>query len=154
MAFNVEQFGSNVKLLRKKKGISQEDLARLSGLKLSNFAKLEGGFNSNPTLSTLIAIASSLTSGSIDDLLLGRSRVGKRLVFKTENKQFAKAIKDLRKKKGISQEDLAHKAGLKLSNFAKLEGGFNSNPTLSTLIAIAKSLTDGSIDKLLKGLDR
>lgn len=59
-------------------------------------------------------------------------------------------IKDLRLKQGISQEYLARQAQLKLSNLAKLEGGFNSNPTLSTLVAIAKILGEGSIDRLLK----
>ena len=55
----------------------------------------------------------------------------------------------LRKKKELSQEELARKTDLKLSNLAKLEGGFNSNPTLVTLVALAKVLTDGSIDELL-----
>jgi transcriptional regulator with XRE-family HTH domain len=59
-------------------------------------------------------------------------------------------IKLLRNKKKISQEALAHTAGLKLSNLSKLEGGFSLNPTLSTLQALAKVLTSGSIDKLLK----
>jgi len=51
---------------------------------------------------------------------------------------------------GISQETLARAADLKLSNLAKLEGGFNFNPTLNTLTAIANVLTEGSIDKLLR----
>ena len=58
-------------------------------------------------------------------------------------------IKRLRLEKGISQEGLARQADLKLSNLAKLEGGFNANPTLATLISLANILTDGSIDKLL-----
>jgi len=61
-----------------------------------------------------------------------------------------KRIKQLRIRKGVSQEALAHSAGLKLSNLAKLEGGFSSNPTLSTLTAVARILTHNSIDKLLK----
>jgi len=59
-------------------------------------------------------------------------------------------IKELRLQKGMSQDFLARACDLKLSNLAKLEGGFNSNPTLATLIAIANVLTNGSIDKLLK----
>ena len=59
-------------------------------------------------------------------------------------------IKNLRLSKGISQDGLARTAKLKLSNLAKLEGGFNSNPTLTTLAAIARVLTNGSIDKLLR----
>jgi len=51
--------------------------------------------------------------------------------------------------KGISQDDLARRAGLKLSNLAKLEGGFSNNPTLLTLGALAKILSGGSIDRLV-----
>ena len=65
-------------------------------------------------------------------------------------RKLGKNIKNLRYKKGISQEFLVRQADLRLSNLAKLEGGFNSNPTLSTLIAIAQVLTRGSIDKLLR----
>ena len=65
-------------------------------------------------------------------------------------RKLGKNIKKLRQRFGLSQEALAIKANLRLSNLAKLEGGFNSNPTLATLIAIANVLTNGSIDKLLK----
>jgi len=59
-------------------------------------------------------------------------------------------IKFLRIGKKLSQESLARQAGLKLSNLAKLESGINANPTLETLMALAKVLTNGSIDLLLK----
>lgn len=59
-------------------------------------------------------------------------------------------LKKLRQGRGFSQEDLSHAANMKLSNLAKLEGGFNINPTLATLIALANVLTDGSLDELLK----
>jgi transcriptional regulator with XRE-family HTH domain len=69
MPINALKLGKNIKFLRQSHGISQETLARAANLKLSNLAKLEGGFNSNPTLSTLGAIAHILTNGSIDRLL-------------------------------------------------------------------------------------
>ena len=69
MGTNPRKLGRNIKRLRQNKGISQEQLALSARLKLSNLAKLEGGFNSNPTLATLQAIASVLTGGSIDRLL-------------------------------------------------------------------------------------
>lgn len=69
MRINARKLGKNIKKLRNQKRISQEILARHTDLKLSNLAKLEGGFNSNPTLQTLAAIASVLTNGSIDKLL-------------------------------------------------------------------------------------
>lgn len=58
----------NLKKLRQAHGLSQETLAQLAGLKLSNLAKLESGANCNPTLSTLTALAQALTHGSLDKL--------------------------------------------------------------------------------------
>lgn len=69
MKVNARRFGANLKRLRLRKGMSQEILARRADLKLSNLAKLEGGFNVNPTLQTLSALASILTGDSIDRLL-------------------------------------------------------------------------------------
>lgn len=69
MQVNANRLGYNIKKLRIRLGISQEILARRADLKLSNLAKLEGGFNNNPTLTTLIAIANVLSEGSIDKLL-------------------------------------------------------------------------------------
>ena len=69
MRINAQKLGKNIKKLRRKKGISQEGLAYAAKVRLSNLAKLEGGFNSNPTLATLASIASVLTKGSLDQLV-------------------------------------------------------------------------------------
>ncbi len=69
MKVNTRKFSANLKRLRLDKGISQETLARSADLRLSNLAKLEGGFNVNPTLQTLSALAHVLTGGSVDRLL-------------------------------------------------------------------------------------
>lgn len=66
---NPRKLGANIKNLRLQRRVSQESLARAANLKLSNLAKLEGGFNANPTLATLAALARILTGGSIDRLL-------------------------------------------------------------------------------------
>ena len=68
MAIDVQKLSQNIKKLRIEKKLSQDDLARKADLKFSNLAKLEGGFNINPTVSTLVALAEILTSGSIDKL--------------------------------------------------------------------------------------
>jgi len=69
---------------------------------------------------------------------------------KVDTKKFSANLKRLRLSKGISQEMLARSADLRLSNLAKLEGGFNVNPTLQTLTSLAHILTQGSIDRLLQ----
>jgi len=66
-----------------------------------------------------------------------------------KTRQLAINLKIRRAQFDLSQEDLAIKSKLKLSNVSKLEGGFNLNPTLATLVALAEVLTNGSIDKLL-----
>ncbi|MBP6942784.1 MAG: helix-turn-helix transcriptional regulator [Candidatus Buchananbacteria bacterium] len=68
----------------------------------------------------------------------------------TPSKRLSHNIKHLRHRRNLSQEGLAREAQLTLSNVAKLEGGFNHNPTLETLAAVAKVLTRNSIDQLLK----
>lgn len=69
MPVDAKKLGSNIKKLRQQKKLSQEGLAYHADIRLSNLAKLEGGFNSNPTLQTLGALANVLTNGSIDQLL-------------------------------------------------------------------------------------
>jgi transcriptional regulator with XRE-family HTH domain len=69
MLVDARKLGQNIKKLRLEKGWSQDLLARKTNLKLSNLAKLEGGFNTNPTLATLAVLANVLTNGSIDKLL-------------------------------------------------------------------------------------
>ncbi|MFC1590407.1 helix-turn-helix domain-containing protein [Candidatus Omnitrophota bacterium] len=48
-------------------------------------------------------------------------------------------IKKLRKEQGLSQEQLAQKAGITYSTLIKIESGLNKNPTLETLTKIANT---------------
>ena len=61
-------------------------------------------------------------------------------------------IKELRETTGLSQQDLAVKAGLSLSQVAKLEQGTKADPRASTVLALAYALgvTPGRVlDELL-----
>lgn len=68
----------------------------------------------------------------------------------SQAKKLAQNIKQYRLRRGLSQEELARQCQLKLSNLAKLESGYNDNPTLDTMLCISRAISDGSIDKLLK----
>jgi transcriptional regulator with XRE-family HTH domain len=46
-------------------------------------------------------------------------------------------IKRLRERRGFTQEQTAHRAGLTLGGYRKIEVGANSNPRLRSLEAIA-----------------
>jgi len=60
----------------------------------------------------------------------------------------AQNIKRLRKQLKLSQEELAKKAGITYSTLIKIESGKNDNPTIKTLLKIAKAL-NVKIDDLL-----
>ncbi len=52
----------------------------------------------------------------------------------------AENIKRYRIKMGLSQDQLARKAGITYSTLTKLESGVNQNPKVKTLQEIAKAL--------------
>lgn len=61
----------------------------------------------------------------------------------------AKKIRELRNKKGLSQERLARVAGVSYNTVVKIESGESKNPTFQTMAGIAKAL-GVSLDELVK----
>ena len=62
----------------------------------------------------------------------------------------SKAIKEIRKRKGLSQDKLSKLADVTHTTLSKIESGANSNPTIKTLQKIAKAL-NVKVDELLNG---
>ena len=60
--------GENIKRIRAKQGISQDDLARKAELKYSTLAKIEGDFVTKPGVQMIAKIAKALNV-SMEDLL-------------------------------------------------------------------------------------
>lgn len=60
--------GENIKKLRTKQGLSQDDLARKTELKYSTLAKIEGDFVKKPGVQMIAKIAKVL-GVSVEDLL-------------------------------------------------------------------------------------
>lgn len=60
----------NIKKYRKKKGLSQDKLAKLADVTHTTLVKIESGANDNPTIKTLVKIAKVLNV-KIDDLVRG-----------------------------------------------------------------------------------
>lgn len=56
-----------------------------------------------------------------------------------------KAIRELREKKGLTQEAVAHDAGVTASTFGLIERG-QTNPTWATVIGIAEALGVSVVD--------
>ncbi len=61
----------------------------------------------------------------------------------------AENIKKYRKKRGLSQEDLARKADVTYSALSKVEAGYVQNPRIFTVQKIAIAL-EVTIDALMK----
>jgi transcriptional regulator with XRE-family HTH domain len=49
-------------------------------------------------------------------------------------------VKRLRKRAGMTQQELAGKAGISLSNLAQIEQGQKTDPRISTVTALAEAL--------------
>jgi transcriptional regulator with XRE-family HTH domain len=64
---------------------------------------------------------------------------------------FAKKIRELRNKKGLSQEKLARLANISFITVVKIESGESKHPTIQTMAGISKALGI-SLDELIKGL--
>ena len=64
----MSNIASNLRKLRKAKGLSQERLARLANVANNTIVKIEAGKNKNPTLDTLKKIAKVLEV-SVDELI-------------------------------------------------------------------------------------
>jgi len=60
--------GDNLRRLRKKKGISQEKLARRADISLNTLTKIESGFAKKPTIQTVVKLAKALEV-SLDELV-------------------------------------------------------------------------------------
>ena len=58
----------NIRIIRVKRGISQDRLSKLADLSLNTVVKVESGKNPNPTIGTLLKIARSLDV-KVDDLI-------------------------------------------------------------------------------------
>ena len=58
-----------------------------------------------------------------------------------------KQIKELRKKKGWSQQKLAEESGLSFNTITRIEQGIGDSPTLKTLVKLADTLGVG-LDEL------
>ncbi|MBU4274775.1 helix-turn-helix domain-containing protein [Patescibacteria group bacterium] len=63
--------------------------------------------------------------------------------------KIGKNIKKIRQEKGISQDRLSKLADLSLNTVVTVESGANPNPTIETLIKIAKALEVG-VNELIK----
>ena len=65
------------------------------------------------------------------------------------SKIISKNLKKLRKKAGLSQDQLARKANIPYSTYLKVESGYTPNPSIQALVNIAEAL-QVTIDQIVK----
>lgn len=63
-------FAKRIRILRNKRGFSQEKLARLAGISYNTIVKIESGESKHPTIQTMAGIAKAL-GVSLDELIKG-----------------------------------------------------------------------------------
>lgn len=68
MTSDKNTIGDNIKKLRAKLNLTQDDLARKSGVKYTTLSKVESGFVTKPTVQTVAKIAKALNV-SIEELI-------------------------------------------------------------------------------------
>ena len=56
------------------------------------------------------------------------------------SKIISKNLKKLRKKAGLSQDQLARKANVPYSTYLKIESGYTANPSIQVVVNIAEAL--------------
>ncbi len=65
------------------------------------------------------------------------------------NREIGEKIKEIRNKKGLTQDALAKKADLPYTTLTKIESNVITNPSIQTVAKIASGL-EVSIDELIK----
>lgn len=148
----MEKFHEKLKMLRKKKGLTQQEVAHFLGTVQAVYSKWERGvYEPNyENLSMLVCIFDV----SLDFLLSDYLEKSKERYLKTKESElmkisniFPQRLKELRLKKGLTQTEIGKKIGVKQSTFTNWENG-KREPNFETLIKLA-DLLEVSVDLLL-----
>ena len=137
----MEKFHEKLKILRKKKGLTQQEVAELLNVERVAYTKWENGKN-KPNYEKLSMLA-CIFDVSLDYLLgdyleISKERYLKLKKQKEEEKKnlFSGRLKELRLQHGFSQEELAEKIGIKQNSYSDWEHG-KSKPNYEKLEKIA-----------------
>jgi transcriptional regulator, cro/CI family len=148
----MEKFHEKLKMLRKKKGFTQQEVAHFLGTVQAVYSKWERGvYEPNyENLSMLVCIFDV----SLDSLLSDYLEKSKERYLKIKESDlmkntniFPQRLKELRLKKGLTQTELGKKIGIKQNSYSDWESGKNE-PSLENLIKLA-DLLEVSVDLLL-----
>lgn len=125
----MEKFHEKLKMLRKKEGFTQREVADFFGIQQPVYQKWESG-NRKPTYENLSMLA-CIFDVSIDFLLSEYAEILKEryLKFKKEKKEeekqqvFSVRLKELRLQHGLTQKELVELLGVKRNTYSDWENG-------------------------------
>ena len=120
----MEKFHEKLKVLRKKQGLTQQEIADLVHVNRVTYTNWEQGMR-EPNFEKLSMLA-CIFDVSIDYLLSENLEISKEsyLKLKEEKKNlFSVRLKELRLQHGFSQEELAEKIGIKQNSYSDWENG-------------------------------
>ncbi|VKQ39378.1 helix-turn-helix domain-containing protein [Streptococcus pseudopneumoniae] len=123
----MEKFHEKLKILRKKKGLTQQEVAELVHVERGVYTNWELG-NRNPNyenLSMLVCIFDVSLDYLLGDYLeISKERYLKLKKQKEEKKNlFSVRLKELRLRHGFNQEELAKQIGIKQNSYSDWEHG-------------------------------
>lgn len=120
----MEKFHEKLKVLRKKKGLTQQQIADEIGVNRGSYSNWEKG-KREPNFEKLSMLA-CIFDVSIDFLLSEYLEISKEtyLKLKEEKKNlFSVRLKELRLRHGFNQEELAKQIGIKQNSYSDWEHG-------------------------------
>lgn len=146
----MEKFHEKLKMLRKKQGFTQKEVARLLGTVQGVYSKWERGVY-EPNYENLSMLA-CIFDVSIDFLLSDYIEFSKDKYLRMQESYliisnvFPQRLKEIRIKRGLTQTELGEKVGVKQSTFTNWENG-KREPNFETVIKLA-DLLEVSVDWL------
>ncbi|SIT43482.1 putative DNA-binding protein [Paraburkholderia ribeironis] len=133
--------------IRKRKGLSQDQLAARASLVRTNLADIEQGRRVNPRLSTLLRLAEALEVDVVD-FFCDRATDRQQPSDTDATTRVIANVKRLRSEASLSQEALSLKAHRFRTYVGRLENG-SANPMVVDLLELAAAL-DASISDLFQ----
>jgi transcriptional regulator with XRE-family HTH domain len=136
----VQKFGKKLRQLRKARDLSLRELARKAGVSFTYLSKLESGQLPPPSESAVARLAGALSTDR-DELLQLSGRVPADIAGMVKNRarqEFGLKLKELRKRAGLTQQELAEKVGISATYLSKIENGIMPPPTRGVIIRLAE----------------
>lgn len=142
---NLEEIGKNVSLLRRARGLTQEDVAYRANISTSCLQAIEYR-GRNMTVETVLRLSGSLGVDvrvigiftRTDQEILGELGKSRRLPRQGgEAMQICRNILLMRKEKGLSQAELARRSNISVGYLRDIEHGC-ANVTIGKLLGIAE----------------